>query len=247
VDPIEAITESCNIYFYTIADRLGTTRLQEWYGRWGLGDETVRGMPRAVSGKFIPNNTEIGRLIFGIGQGSVAWTPLHAAVAYARLAREGMDVQPRFLLDPSPETSEMAGDGKVWNRVAVQAALEGMRKSVASGTASEIGLAYGENELIMDFNDIPGGAPTVWAKTGTSQISNGVSHGWYAGLVAPSGSESPRYAFAVIVEHGNSGARSAGPVASQLIRQLAAEGYLGAEAASKSAPVKWIRREAVSR
>ena len=240
LDPIEAITESCNIYFYTIAERLGSKRMQEWYARWGLGDDTVAGLPRAVRGQFIENNTEIGRLIFGIGQGSVAWTPLHAAIAYARLAGEGAGIEPRFVLDPVPAHAATAIPPREWNHLAVETALAGMRESVRSGTASEMRLQGRQREPLMDLADMPGGAPTVWAKTGTAQITNGASHGWYAGLVAPAGSETPRYAFAVIVEHGNSGAPSAGPVAHQLVRQLAAEGYLGRQAASGATPVQWI-------
>ena len=243
LDPIEAITESCNIYFYTIADRLGTGRMEEWYQRWGIDQETIRGLSRAVPGQFVPNNTEIGRLIFGIGQGSVAWTPLHAATAYARLARNGQDVRPRFVLDPEPQHTVAGTTQRTWNQRAVETALQGMRESVRSGTASELRLAGGVRERLMDLADIPGGSPTVWAKTGTAQISNGASHGWYAGMVAPAGSESPRYAFAVIVEHGNSGASSAGPIAAQLIRQLAAEGYLGNRAGSGATPVEWISQE----
>ena len=67
-------------------------------------------------------------------------------------------------------------------------------------------------------------------------------HAWYAGLVAPSGETRPRYAFAVIVEHGNSGGRAAGPVAGQVIRALVAEGYLGDEARRNlnARPVRWL-------
>ena len=45
----------------------------------------------------------------------------------------------------------------------------------------------------------------------------------------------------MIVEHGNSGGAAAGPVAGQVIRALAAEGYLGEEArqASGATPVQW--------
>ena len=241
LDPIEAITESCNIYFYTIAERLGSARMEEWYARWGLGDDTVSGLPRAVPGQFVSNNTEIGRLIFGIGQGSVAWTPLHAAIAYARLAGMGTNIEPRFVMDPMPTARPAIIARRQWNPLAVETALAGMRESVRSGTASEMRLAGRQRESLMDLSDIPGGSPTVWAKTGTAQITNGASHGWYAGLVAPSGSETPRYAFAVIIEHGNSGAPSAGPVANQLLRQLAAEGYLGSRAASEAEQVKWIQ------
>ena len=65
------------------------------------------------------------------------------------------------------------------------------------------------------------------------------------------GASEPRYAFAVIVEHGNSGGRAGGPVAAQLIRALAAEGYLGAAALdahrSGGPSIDWLDRTARSK
>ena len=218
IGPVTAIEKSCNVYFYAV-------------------------VPRGVKGIFRPNNTEIGRLLFGIGQDDVAWTPMHAAIAYARLAMNGRAIEPTLVLEPMPEPRQKSGDGRLWNSDAVDTALEGMRASVKTGTASAIRLPDRVREPIMQLDDLPGGPPTVWAKTGTSQVDNQASHGWYAGLIAPAGSTTPTYAFAVIVEHGNSGGNSAGPVAAQLIRQLAAEGYLGLEAATGSEPVEWIIEE----
>ena len=243
IGPVTAIEKSCNVYFYAVADRLGVDRMEEWYSRWSLGDQTLAGVPHGVRGIFRPNNTEIGRLLYGIGQDDVAWTPMHAAIAYARLAMNGREIEPTLVLSPTPEPREKAGDGQLWNSNAVDTALQGMRASVLTGTASAIRLPDRVREPIIRLDDLPGGAPTVWAKTGTSQVDNQASHGWYAGLIAPAGSDIPTHAFAVIVEHGNSGGNSAGPVAAQLIRQLAAEGYLGIEAASNAKPVEWIAGE----
>lgn len=94
----------------------------------------------------------------------------------------------------------------------------------------------------MTFPDLGDAAPVVWAKTGTAQVTGKAPHAWYAGLVAPAGEATPRYAFAVIVEHGNSGGRAAGPVAGQVIRALVAEGYLGDEARRNlnARPVRWL-------
>ncbi|MCH2160758.1 MAG: hypothetical protein MK085_02675 [Phycisphaerales bacterium] len=245
LDPITAITRSCNVYFYAVADRLGVDRLNSWYARFGLGDEPVAGLPRATRGEFVPNRTKIGRLLFGIGQGSVAWTPLQAAVSYARLARNGAEIDPRLVMQPEPEPREHAGDGRPWNAEAAQTAMDGMEESSRIGTAGRLYLWGGRIDPIMDLADMPGGAPTVWAKTGTAQVTARASHAWYAGLVAEPGSREPRYAFAVVVEHGNSGGRAAGPVANQLVRALAAEGYLGSAAANGATPVEWIEEEDV--
>jgi penicillin-binding protein 2 len=84
--------------------------------------------------------------------------------------------------------------------------------------------------------DIPG--VTVWGKTGTATApplkvdldGDGreervqTDHAWFGGFVAGEGGK-PRYALAVLVEHGGSGGKVAGPIAAETIRALAAEGY----------------------
>ncbi len=237
IGPVDAIAQSCNIYFYTISDALGPEAMRDWYRGLGLEAEHGPGLANASSGTFIPDRTDIGRMLFGIGQGSVAWTPLHAATAYARLARRGAAVSPILVLDEETTTPVEPGD---WSREAVRIAFQGMRKSAKEGTASRLWLENRRREDILDFSDLGDAAPTVWAKTGTSQVTGKASHGWYAGMVAPAGEQEPRYAFAVIVEHGNSGGRAGGPVAAQLIRALAAEGYLGAAALERIDPA--VRR-----
>jgi membrane peptidoglycan carboxypeptidase len=60
-------------------------------------------------------------------------------------------------------------------------------------------------------------------KTGTAQSGTGEPHAWFAGF-APA--ESPRIAFAVIVEHGGHGGTTAGPIAREIIKACLAHGYL---------------------
>ncbi|MBQ72009.1 MAG: hypothetical protein CMJ67_03795 [Planctomycetaceae bacterium] len=242
IGPVEAISKSCNIYFYTIADRLGPGRVHDWYVECGLEADSQAGLNQSTSGTFDEGMVEgeIDRMIVGIGQGPIAWTPLHAATAYARLAMGGAEVRPKLVLDPETDSSLPRGD---WNSRAVSIALEGMLASAREGTANAIQRTSldGGAEPLLNFPELGSARPMVWAKTGTAQVKNRASHAWYAGLVAPAGDTRPRYAFAVIVEHGNSGGAAAGPVASQVIRALAAEGYLGEEArqASGATPVQW--------
>ncbi|MDA0296628.1 MAG: penicillin-binding transpeptidase domain-containing protein [Planctomycetota bacterium] len=239
--PVDAIAQSCNIYFYTIADTLGPKAMHDWYRILGLEAEHGPGLANASSGTFIPDDTAIGRMLFGIGQGSVAWTPLHAATAYARLANQGGEVVPVLVLEEEPAAEVEPGD---WSREAVRIAFQGMRKSAKEGTASQLWLENRRREDILDFSDLGDAAPIVWAKTGTAQVTGKASHAWYAGMVAPAGEQQPRYAFAVVVEHGNSGGRAGGAIAAQLIRALAAEGYLGEAALDRINPevrhIDWL-------
>ena len=85
--PVTAIGHSCNIYFYTIARTLGLERVKQAYSDWGMGHDFALGM--RVHDQPIEKLTVGGEgelVMLGIGQGVVAWTPLHAAAAYAALA-----------------------------------------------------------------------------------------------------------------------------------------------------------------
>ncbi len=241
IGPVEAISKSCNVYFYELAARMGPDRVHDWYRACGLEDQPGAGLGAALDGTFRDELIvgPVDRMIIGIGQGPVAWTPLHAATAYARLATGGASISPVMVRDA--ETPSV--DRGTWNRVAVRTALDGMLASATEGTASSIRSSPDRaREPLLGFPDLGDAAPIVRAKTGTAQVAGKAPHGWYAGLVTPAGEASPRYAFAVIVEHGASGGAAAGPVAAQLIRALAAEGYLGndARAASNASAVEWF-------
>ena len=79
----EALARSCNIYFYTMANRLGAARLCEWYRRFGLG--TLGGtIPSAEAAALVDSrHDQFSAVSLGIGQGPMTVTPLEMANAYA--------------------------------------------------------------------------------------------------------------------------------------------------------------------
>ena len=261
----EALARSCNIFFYTLADRLGVIRLRSWLRRFGLAQTldiglTLRGADgKAIwtgeAGGHLPTDAEIneskakGQLrydetVMGIGQGLITWTPLHAANAYATLARGGV-VRDATLItnDPRGTRPHVRDDMQLPPRL-VATAIEGLRQSVEEtyGTGHHIKIdGEDASEVIMNSTMV-----TTWAKTGTAQAPpwrtedlnhdgeiNGddglgikdLDHSWFVGLVGPKRGK-PLYAIAVIVEYGGSGGRTAGPIANQIIRALQTEGYL---------------------
>ncbi len=95
-DARQAIRNSCNIYFYTIGERLGPERLCEWFGRFGLGRTQGTGLIEETDG-ILPTPAWLfhnrGReprtsdsWNYSIGQGEVTCTPLQAANAAAAVA-----------------------------------------------------------------------------------------------------------------------------------------------------------------
>jgi penicillin-binding protein 2 len=260
----EAIARSCNIYFYTVASKLGLEGVVGWYQRYGVGTPLGIGLGRArdgeggvirfdgESGGSVPDIEEMKRIqasgdrsapvFLGIGQGPVAWTPAHAANAYATLARRGSILRPSVILN-RPDRGQPSGDLHL-HPTAVSKALEGLRQSVAEqyGTGNHLTLEDGVQEPLTK---VPG--VQIWAKTGTAQapplgvdndkdgepeVKVRTDHAWFVGLVGNEGKNTPLYSIAVLLEYGGSGGKTAGPIAAEVIRALQREGYLtGGQAA----------------
>jgi len=165
----EALMVSCNIYFFTLGQRLGPRGITDTYTMFGLGQpwglgigleyEGTIGEP-AKGGGTLPLGVSDATQM-GIGQGPVSWTPLHAADAYATLARGGVRITPHILAGVgSPETMDLGLDPR-----AVRQAMEGLKKSVSEtlGTGHHLSI---NGRQTPHFN-IPG--TVVWGKTGTAQ------------------------------------------------------------------------------
>ncbi|MDP6479310.1 MAG: penicillin-binding transpeptidase domain-containing protein [Phycisphaerales bacterium] len=250
--PVEALARSCNSWFYELGDRLGLARLGDWLGSMGLGERLDIGLsaawaePLEASGSR-PGGGDIDALqrqgedtfesvMMAIGQGRTTWTPLHAANAYATLARAGRRVPPTLVRGYQP--AEIL-QGRPLSPQLVETAITGLEDVVKQsyGTGNHLSLDSGR-EPIFRVQGV-----RIAAKTGTAQappwrrdvdgdgeIVSGertteLEHSWVVGLLGDEGGPW-RYAFAVLVEYGGSGGRVAGPIADQTIRAMQAEGYL---------------------
>lgn len=101
---VEALERSCNIFFETVADRLGIERLSAWYSMFGLGRPTGIGIGE-VKGRLprdfplsVPALRRSTGFLGGIGQGCIAVTPIQMANAAAMIARDGIWMRPVLIL-----------------------------------------------------------------------------------------------------------------------------------------------------
>jgi penicillin-binding protein 2 len=180
----EALSRSCNIYFFSVAQKLGLRALVEWYRDLGMGRSLGTGLEGLeASGRsggesvgLLPGEDDISRLesrrdaftpiILGIGQGPLAWTPLQAANAYATLARGGDLRDARIVRDdealpPGRRTGSLRIPDEARRR-----ALEGLRMAVESRAGTAHHLKYGDGTAEAIF-DVPG--VQVRGKSGTAQ------------------------------------------------------------------------------
>lgn len=229
IDGAQALKGSCNIYFYTLGQRLGPKGMVDFYRSIGVGEKPDLPLDDTLAGWLgFSNNpqsvSESEAILMGIGQGPVAWTPVHAADAFATLARGGVRIKPKLIAGPAPEPIDLGFD-----RAIVDEALRGLSMVVndSDGTANHITLPTGE---IFQMFDVPG--VKVWGKTGTAtapelryndEVIRRGDHSWFVLLC---GRDRPRYAIAVVAEYGGSGGRVSGPIANQIVHALAQEGYL---------------------
>jgi penicillin-binding protein 2 len=241
LDAAEALMVSCNIYFYTLGKMLGPRGIIDLYGRFGVGPgEDNLGLGEQFAGiagqpRDPAQTTSSEAVLMGMGQGPVAWTPLHAADAFATLARSGLRQPPRLRSDVRPPTTDLKLDSG-----AVAIALEGLRKAVRDerGTAHHVSIDDGSGNTVREPT-INAPRVEVWGKSGTADapavLSEGEpgqrtilrdgDHSWLVCLVGPQGG-APKYAIAVVIDYGGSGGKVSGPVANQIIHALIAEGYL---------------------
>jgi penicillin-binding protein 2 len=243
----EALARSCNIYFYTLADRLGMDRLLKSLRSFGLDAALNVGLAYAeeLDGRRVqfgesrgslPNDaklrvlreqggTKFSEVIMGIGQGPITWTPVQAANAFATIARGGTIRDATLIANQEDRHRPQRRDDLKLSPKLVDEILEGLRQSVMErhGTGHHITHSSGDEEPIINAVGVQ-----VWAKTGTAQAdkSRGLDHSWFVGMVGPKDANRPMHAIAVLVENGGSGGRTAGPIANQIIRALQAEGYL---------------------
>ncbi|WGH77802.1 penicillin-binding protein 2 [Jannaschia ovalis] len=231
VDLAKSLRESCDVYYYELAQRAGIDRIAATARKLGLGQAHDIEMT-SISEGLVPDRdwkqTRRGEawmvgdsLNASIGQGFVLASPLQLAVMTARIA-SGLDISPRLVrsVDGVARPSGVNGPLEI-SRSLLEAARDGMYQVVNArgGTA-------GRSKFDL--------AGLKWAgKTGTSQVRNitaaerarGVFRNedlpWerrdHALFVGYAPWDDPRYAVSVVVEHGGGGSRAAAPVARDIM------------------------------
>lgn len=227
----EALVQSCNVYFYQLAEFTGMDRIAKIAMDFGLGSKTGIGVNPEATGR-IPTHAwttlrHKGQFRAGytlnaaIGQGAATVTVLQLAMAYAALANGGTLYAPQIVR--AVETSDGAVvqefPPRVRHTISVKPEnLTLINKALEGVVTEEKGTAHKER---LSDADIAG-------KTGTAQTSRssrGIDpsrlwyfhrdHAWFAGF-APA--KSPEVAIVVLVEHGGAGGRAAAPVAMRIAR-----------------------------
>ncbi|MCF8024308.1 MAG: penicillin-binding protein 2 [Desulfobacteraceae bacterium] len=233
MDMIEAIEQSCDVFFYQAGKALGVDRIARYAKGSGLGEKTGMVLANEEDG-LIPTSdwkrNKIGipwqpgeNLSIAIGQGYNLVTPLQMAVLTAAVANNGTVYKPNIMEAVKSvkgglvEKSSPQAAGKL---PVSQESLEIIKKGLYNAVNNKHGTAY----WYARSEEIP-----ISGKTGTAQLVGRRSddlaegeefdrkhlpHAWFVGY-APS--HNPRIAVSVLIEHGEGGASAAGPVAKEMM------------------------------
>jgi len=253
----KSLQQSCDVYYYEIAQRVGIEKISEMARRFGLGAKHKLPLSGVAAG-LMPTKAWkrehrsedwlIGdTLNSGIGQGFVLASPLQLSLMVARLA-SGRALVPRLIKTINGVETEITGGESLGINENYLRMVRGGMNAVSN---SARGTAY-RSRIIEDGFQLAG-------KTGTSQVrsitkaerAKGVIKNkdlpWerrdHALFVAYAPVENPRFAVSVVVEHGGGGSTTAAPIARDILLQAEFGGLppLSAYPSSERGKVRKIR------
>jgi len=235
LDLIGAIQHSCNVYFWRLAERIGIDRLADVAREYGFGAPTNIGLNGDGAGRIPTKAWYEGWTRYKVGyatnaatgQGDVEVTIMQMAMAYTALANGGTLWVPQVVdrVEAADGTPIASFEPKVARQVKTPAAVLDIWQRGMWKVVNEPG-GTGYEHARSDLVEIAG-------KTGTAEVKKSrrkepdqrtvegwnpiASHAWFAGW-APA--DAPEISVVVMIEHGGSGGKVAGPIAKQII-----EGY----------------------
>jgi len=237
VDLYESVVQSCNVYFWELAEQVGLERINRYAHAFGFAERTGIGVNSEAKGFLATREwyrEHYGTFRIGytlntaIGQGNTRVTVLQLAMANAAIANGGILYVPQVVQNvkaPDGSLSETF-QPQIKREIGVAPQhLELMRRALIDVVQEESGTAYRARN--KDGVRVAGktGTAQVVSRKGRSEESSSAwyldrSHGWFAGF-APA--DDPQVAFAVLVEHGGSGGASAAPIATAVMQQYLSE------------------------
>ena len=229
----EAISRSCNVYFFHLAETVGMDRIAQVAQSFGLGQKTGLGVNPEAPGR-IPTRSwyalryrgqfRVGfTLNMAIGEGDVTVTPLQLATAYAALANGGTLYQPQVVRAVETSDGTVVQEFPPRIRRQISIAPDNLRRvteALFDVVNDPNGTAYPARDPSLDVAGKTGTAQTGYVAKKEDDPKLGwflsQNHAWFS-AIAPA--RSPEIVVSVLVEHGGSGPEVAVPVAMQIVRE----------------------------
>jgi len=230
---VNAIIQSCDVYFYQSGLRLGVDHLASWVKAFGLGERTGIGLPGESPG-LVPTSKwkkqALGvpwqkgeTLSIAIGQGFDSATPLQMALAYAAIANNGKLWQPYVVSRIEGHGPDDVDEikGKLKNKIAIdQRHFDLVKKGMLGVVESEQGTAHAIRDKSIPIAGKTGTAQVVQMADGPNRTltknlkEKDRDHAWFVGY-APA--NNPQIVVAALLEHGGHGSSAAAPLVQKVI------------------------------
>jgi penicillin-binding protein 2 len=229
VDISKAIYQSCDVFFYTLAQRLGIERIAKWASAFGLGKKTGIDLPNEVSGTMPSEEWKIKNyrqkwiisetISVGIGQGAVTTTPIQLAHAIGGISMAGALYRPHVVAPDqlTPQFKQVAGGDYSATHVPLDPQNWITITDAMAGVVNPGGTAPSAHLQGIDFAGKTGSAQVISNDLRKSKGGSGKEfkdNGWFAG-VAPR--RNPEIVVAVLIEQGEHGYLAA-RMAAQVIK-----------------------------
>jgi penicillin-binding protein 2 len=208
----QAITQSCNIFFYQAVQRVSLNRFINLCQNFGFGSKTGIDLPNELAG-LVPTRDYMNRrytsrgwsrghlLNLALGQGELLVTPIQLAVYINKIATKGNTFIPHFLLSKVPEsTNSINLNEETWVNV---------EKYLFNAVNHKYGTGLAADPKINGIK--------VYGKTGTAQNPHGDDHAWFVGY-AKDGNQMA--STIILVENGGGGGKIAAPIARIAFKHL---------------------------
>lgn len=230
VDFHQALVESCDVYFYTMGDRIGFDVIAQVAQALGLGKPT--GIDLAdEKGGLIPTPAwklektrepwfQGDSFINAIGQGFVLVSPIQAAQLMSVVANGGIFYKPQIL---KRTRNRETGEERTYppqekRRITLKKeALDAVRSALLGVTSEAGGTAHGAATPLAAVAGKTGTAQVIAQKVAGRKLTESTEdHAWFI-CYAPA--DKPTIAVSVLVEHGGHGGAAAAPVARKIIEE----------------------------
>lgn len=227
IDLRHALVHSCDVYFYTVGQRMGIDTIADYAAQFGLGRETGIELPservgivpssawkqKAKGQPWLPGET----ISASIGQGYVTVTPLQMASVIGTVANSGISFRPRLVQAVMDRTTGRLQELPAVPRGKLKVTGDHLKliQEALAGVVTE-GTATRAKSPLVTIAGKTGTAQTAALRTGPEEdIPKKLrDHAWF---VAFAPVEVPRIAVAVLAEHMGHGGSAAAPLAKSLI------------------------------
>lgn len=227
INIVQALAQSCDVYFYRLARELGIDKIHDMAARFGIGERFNIGIMSEAKGINPNGDWKYGvvgerwqggdTINVGIGQGYVSTTALQLAVMTSRMANGGKMVTPKIYFDE--ENNNLPQDMGI-SRENLNIVLKGMEDAYNHRRGTGFAHRLRNKEYKLGGKSGTTQVRGISAAERQSGVIDNKDKEWIArdhGLFVAYGPvENPKYAVSVLIEHGGGGSAAA-PVARDIL------------------------------